>query len=64
MRGAYILFRRSIALGAGIGFLATVLTWFIAVGIVSDLMQNIPALDIQAATGLIAIIVLRDVFSL
>src|SRR5271166_4918703 len=63
MMGANTSYRRPIALGAGIGFLATVLTWFIAVGIVSDLMQNIPALDIQAATGLIAIIVLLTVMN-
>jgi len=63
MMGANTSYRRPIALGAGIGFLATILTWFIAVGIVSDLTQNIPALDVQAATGLIAIIVLLTVMN-
>ncbi len=33
-------------------------TWLIAVRIVSSLSDNIPALDLQAATGLLAIIVL------
>lgn len=51
-------YRRPIAVGAGGGFLATVITWFIAVGILSSLSQNISALDIQAGTGLLAIIVL------
>jgi len=63
MMGANTSYRRPIALGAGIGFLATVMTWFIAVGIVSDLTQNIPALDVQAATGLLAIIVLLTVMN-
>jgi high-affinity iron transporter len=55
--------RRPIAVGAGIGFLATLLTWFIAVGIINDLTQSIPALDVQAATGLLAIVVLLVVMN-
>jgi len=55
--------RRPIAVGAGIGFFATIITWFIIVGIVSDLMHNIPALDIQALTGLLAVIVLLIVMN-
>jgi high-affinity iron transporter len=58
MMGTNQAYRRPIAAGAGGGFLATVMTWFIAVGILSGLTQSIPALDIQAATGLLAIIVL------
>jgi high-affinity iron transporter len=58
MMGTHQSYRRPIAAGAGGGFLATVVTWFIAVGILSNLSQNIPALDIQAGTGLLAIIVL------
>lgn len=58
MIGTNQAYRRPIAAGAGGGFLATVITWFIAVGILSRLTQSIPALDIQAATGLLAIIVL------
>src|SRR3954452_2289084 len=44
--------------GAAIAFLATLATWFVAVGIMKQLSENIPALDLQAATGLVAIIVL------
>jgi len=58
MIGTNQSYRRPIAAGAGGGFLATVITWFIAVGILSSLTHNIPALDIQAGTGLLAIIVL------
>src|SRR4051812_16979900 len=50
--------RRPVAIGAGIGFGATLVTWFIAIGIMGSLMDNVPALDLQAATGLLAVIVL------
>ena len=50
--------RRPVAIGAGFGFGATLITWFIAVGIMSSLSDNMPALDLQAATGLLAVIVL------
>jgi high-affinity iron transporter len=36
----------------------TLVTWLIAVRIVGSLMDNVPALDLQAATGLLAVIVL------
>lgn len=55
--------RRPIAVGAGIGFAATIITWFIAVGIVRDLTQTISALDVQAATGLLAVVVLLVVMN-
>src|SRR5437588_9444815 len=58
MTGNNASHRRPIAVGAGIGFFATIITWFIVVGIVSDLMHNIPALDIQALKGLVAVFVL------
>jgi high-affinity iron transporter len=63
MMGAHQQYRRPIAAGVGVGVVATVLTWFIAVGIVSDLTQSIPALDVQAATGLLAVIVLLIVMN-
>ena len=63
LMGAHQLYRRPIAAGVGIGFLATVITWFLAVGIVSDLTQSLPALDVQAATGLLAVIVLLVVMN-
>ena len=55
--------RRPVAMGAGIGFFAAIITWFIAVGIVSNLSQSIPALDLQASTGLLAVIVLLVVMN-
>jgi high-affinity iron transporter len=58
MMGANQGYRRPIALGAGIGLGACVITWFIVVGILSALSDNLPALDVQAATGLLAVIVL------
>ncbi len=50
--------RQPVFAGAGIAFIATLITWFIAVGIVTNLGQNVSALNLQAATGLLAVIVL------
>ena len=50
--------RRPVMTGAGIAFIATLITWFIAVGIVNNLAQSVSALNLQAATGLIAVVVL------
>ena len=50
--------RRPVMAGAGIGFIATIITWFIAVGIVSNLTGSVSALNLQAATGLLAVVVL------
>ena len=58
MTGAKQAHRRPVAVGAGIAFIATLITWFIAVRIVNSLSDNVPALDLQAATGLLAVIVL------
>lgn len=58
MTGAKQSHRRPVALGAGFAFIASLITWFIAVQIVSSLSENVPALDLQAATGLLAIVVL------
>jgi high-affinity iron transporter len=58
MVGKQLVHRRRVMFGAGIGFLATLLTWFVAVGIVSDLSGSVSALDLQAATGLLAVVVL------
>ncbi len=51
-------YKKPIAAGAFVGFIATLITWRIAVGIVDSLMENVPALHVQAATGLLAVIVL------
>src|SRR5437899_7960267 len=58
MTGAKRGYRRPIALGAGMAFIASLITWCIAVRIVGSLSDNMSALDLQAATGLLAVIVL------
>src|ERR1700719_3998867 len=58
MTGAKRAQRRPIALGAALAFAASVVTWFMAVRIVGALGENMRALDLQAATGLLAVIVL------
>src|SRR6266436_4189138 len=58
MTGSKEAHRRPVAQGAGIAFVATLITWFIAVGFVGQLTESVPALDLQAATGLLAVIVL------
>src|SRR5262249_44683127 len=50
--------RRPVAFGAAFAFVATLITWCIAVQIVESLSDNMSALNLQAATGLLAIIVL------
>jgi high-affinity iron transporter len=50
--------RRPVVIGAGMAFLATLITWFIAVRIVGKLTESVSALELQAATGLLAVIVL------
>lgn len=54
---------RPVTAGVGIAFVATLVTWFVAVGIVDDLTKSINALYIQAATGLLAILVLLVVMN-
>jgi high-affinity iron transporter len=58
MTGSDQTHRRPVAIGAGLAFVATLITWFIAVGIVGHLTESVSALDLQAATGLVAVIVL------
>jgi high-affinity iron transporter len=53
----------SIASGAGIGLLATLVTWSLAIAVMDDLSKHISALQIQAATGLLAILVLLIVMN-
>ncbi|MGH9617181.1 MAG: FTR1 family iron permease [Acidobacteriaceae bacterium] len=54
---------RPVAGGVGLGFVATLATWFVAVGIIDDLSKNVNALYIQAGTGLLAILVLLIVMN-
>jgi high-affinity iron transporter len=58
MTGEKRVLRRPVAFGAGFAFGATLITWLIAVQILGSLSESIPALDLQAATGLLAVIVL------
>ena len=69
MGGAKKEYRRPIAAGIGTGALATVITWFVAVGILSNLQGNVNqvnyqrALNVQAGTGLLAVVVLLVVMN-
>ncbi len=58
MLGANQSYRRPIAVGAAGGFVASIITWFAMVGILTSLADNVPALSLQAATGLLAVVVL------
>jgi high-affinity iron transporter len=59
--GANARLRRPVAAGAGVGLLASVATWFVAIGIIGALGG--PGLDVQAATGLLAVAVLLVVMN-
>jgi len=52
-----------IFLGASSGFIATLATWFVVRGIVEDISGKISYLALQAATGLVAVIVLLIVMN-
>lgn len=60
-RGANAALRRPVAGGAGLALLATVATWFAAVAVLSAV--NAPELEVQAATGLLAVLVLLVVMN-
>ncbi|MEO7084038.1 MAG: FTR1 family protein [Gemmatimonadaceae bacterium] len=55
--------RRTIAWGAVAGLGATVVTWFIAIQALDALSSRVSALALQAATGLLAIVVLLVVMN-
>ncbi len=59
--GAQASYRKPVALGAGLSLLASVATWFGAVALLDAV--SAPALDIQAATGLLAVVVLLVVMN-
>jgi len=63
LKGKNYGYQRPIQAGAGLGFGAGVVTWFIAISIVGDLMASYSALAVQAATGLFAVIVLLIVMN-
>jgi high-affinity iron transporter len=54
---------RPIFAGAGLGIVASIITWFVVRGIVSDLTTVVPALALQAGTGLLAVVVLLVVMN-
>lgn len=60
-RGKQKDYLRAVPVGAFFAFLATVATWFVVVAIISHV--NAPEMAIQAATGLLAIVVLLVVMN-
>jgi high-affinity iron transporter len=58
MREAKARYRRPVIVGSVAAAAAAVVTWHVAVRIVSDLSEALPALQVQAATGLLAVLVL------
>jgi high-affinity iron transporter len=63
MVGTRRSYQRPVAAGAAGACAAILLTWFVAVGIIESLADNVSALNLQAATGLIAIVVLLVVMN-
>jgi high-affinity iron transporter len=56
-------YQRPVAAGAAAALAATVITWFVAIGIVASLADSVSALHLQAITGLLAIVVLLVVMN-
>jgi len=63
MVGSSAVYRRPVAAGVAAAAVASMLTWRIAVTVIDDLGSAISALVLQAATGLLAIIVLLIVMN-
>lgn len=63
MGGTKRTFQRPVAAGATAALGATLVTWFVAVRIIESLADNVSALNLQAATGLLAIVVLLVVMN-
>jgi high-affinity iron transporter len=61
MRGSGSVYRRPLSVGAGVGVAAAVVTWFIAIAVTNAVGPG--SLDLQAATGLLAIVVLLVVMN-
>ena len=60
-RGAQSAALRAVPVGGAAAFLATVATWFAVVAVIAHV--NAPELDVQAVTGLLAIVVLLVVMN-
>jgi high-affinity iron transporter len=58
LKGRNYGFKRPIELGAGLGFVAVIVTWFVAISLVSDLAVSYGELSIQASTGIFAVVVI------
>lgn len=58
MEGAGSVYRQPIAAGAGVAFICTLITWRVGIGLMDDLTTRVSALTLQAATGLVAVLVL------
>jgi high-affinity iron transporter len=63
MVGSSAVYRRPVAVGTVAAGVATLITWRIAIGVIDDISGRVSALAIQAATGLLAIIVLLVVMN-
>lgn len=63
LKGKNYGYQRPIQFGATVGFFSVVITWFVAITIVSDLAVSYGALSVQAATGMFAVIVLLIVMN-
>ncbi len=63
MVGATRSHRKPIAIGVIAAAAATLLTWRIAIGVIDRLTESVSALQVQAATGLLAIVVLLVVMN-
>jgi len=63
LAGQRSAYQRPVAAGALTAGAASLVTWFVAVGIVRSLETNVSALNLQAATGLLAIVVLLVVMN-
>jgi high-affinity iron transporter len=61
MRGANSGYRKPLGMGAGLAVGASVITWFVAIAITDAVGKG--SLDLQAATGLLAIVVLLVVMN-
>jgi high-affinity iron transporter len=62
-KGKETKFNRPVASGVAVALAATLLTWSIAVRILDDIGKSLSALAVQAATGLLAILVLLVVMN-
>jgi high-affinity iron transporter len=61
LRGTNGAMRKPVGVGAGVSLLATIATWFLAVWVLGQLGGT--GLDLQAATGLVAVLVLMTVMN-